>query len=196
MELDAFLDPLAAVLHVDAESVELVADEAAADAEIEAALRELVERRGLFRHPDRIVERQHRGAGAEPDALGARRQIGQEGVIGGKQPAMAHEMMLDDPDIVDADPVGEFDLLDDVVDNASRVAQRRADRSEDRTTRISSPRPFRFAKQPLASKRQKIILVSDRERGVAMTDYWLSKLFFDLQHDPQLAAEYRANMAA
>ena len=29
-----------------------------------------------------------------------------------------------------------------------------------------------------------------------MTDYWLSKLFFDLQHDAKLAAEYRADMAA
>jgi hypothetical protein len=29
-----------------------------------------------------------------------------------------------------------------------------------------------------------------------MTDYWLSKLFFDLQHDPELAAEYRGGMAA
>ena len=28
-----------------------------------------------------------------------------------------------------------------------------------------------------------------------MTDYWLSKLFFDLQHDPQLAAQYRTDMA-
>jgi hypothetical protein len=27
-----------------------------------------------------------------------------------------------------------------------------------------------------------------------MTDYWLSKLFFDLQHDPQLATAYRADM--
>jgi hypothetical protein len=27
-----------------------------------------------------------------------------------------------------------------------------------------------------------------------MTDYWLSKLFFDLQHDPQLAGAYRADM--
>ena len=27
-----------------------------------------------------------------------------------------------------------------------------------------------------------------------MTDYWLSKLFFDLQHDPQLATEYRSDM--
>jgi hypothetical protein len=29
-----------------------------------------------------------------------------------------------------------------------------------------------------------------------MTDYWLSKLFFDLQQDPKLAAEYRAGMSA
>jgi len=29
-----------------------------------------------------------------------------------------------------------------------------------------------------------------------MTDYWVSKLFFDLQHDGNLAAEYRADMAA
>jgi hypothetical protein len=29
-----------------------------------------------------------------------------------------------------------------------------------------------------------------------MTDYWVSKLFFDLQHDPQLAAAYRADMAS
>src|SRR5262249_19140349 len=30
----------------------------------------------------------------------------------------------------------------------------------------------------------------------AMTDYWLSKLFFDLQQSPALAAEYRASMAS
>jgi hypothetical protein len=29
-----------------------------------------------------------------------------------------------------------------------------------------------------------------------MTDYWVSKLFFDLQQDPKLAAEYRADMPA
>lgn len=27
-----------------------------------------------------------------------------------------------------------------------------------------------------------------------MTDYWLSKLFFDLQNDPNLAGAYRADM--
>jgi hypothetical protein len=34
------------------------------------------------------------------------------------------------------------------------------------------------------------------DKGAAMTDYWVSKLFFDLQHDPKLAAEYRTNMPA
>jgi len=29
-----------------------------------------------------------------------------------------------------------------------------------------------------------------------MTDYWLSKLFFDLQQDPGLAAEYRVDMVS
>ena len=29
-----------------------------------------------------------------------------------------------------------------------------------------------------------------------MTDYWLSKLFYDLHNDPKLAAEYRADMLA
>jgi hypothetical protein len=29
-----------------------------------------------------------------------------------------------------------------------------------------------------------------------MTDYWLSKMFFDLQHDPKLASEFRNDMAA
>ena len=29
-----------------------------------------------------------------------------------------------------------------------------------------------------------------------MTDYWVSKLFFDLQQDGKLASEFRTNMAA
>jgi hypothetical protein len=29
-----------------------------------------------------------------------------------------------------------------------------------------------------------------------MTDYWVSKLFFDLQHDAKLADQYRSNMSA
>jgi hypothetical protein len=33
-------------------------------------------------------------------------------------------------------------------------------------------------------------------QGTEMTDYWLSKLCFDLQHDPQLAREYRSDMQA
>jgi hypothetical protein len=33
-------------------------------------------------------------------------------------------------------------------------------------------------------------------KGASMTDYWVSKLFFDLHHDAELAAEFRADMAA
>src|SRR6266852_805555 len=35
-----------------------------------------------------------------------------------------------------------------------------------------------------------------KRQGAGMTDYRVSKLFFDLQHDPKLAAEYRADMPA
>jgi hypothetical protein len=28
-----------------------------------------------------------------------------------------------------------------------------------------------------------------------MTDYWVSRLFFDLQHDPKLVSEYSTNMS-
>src|SRR4029078_1645646 len=35
-----------------------------------------------------------------------------------------------------------------------------------------------------------------RTKGTSMTDYWLSKLVFDLQHDEKLAAEFRSDMAA
>jgi hypothetical protein len=33
-------------------------------------------------------------------------------------------------------------------------------------------------------------------KGASMTDYWVSKLFFDLHQDAKLAAEFRADMAA
>ena len=114
-QFDALFDPLAALLHVDAEDVELVANEAAPDTKIESALGQLVEGRPLLRHPDRIVERQHGGAGAEPDALGAAREVREEREVGREQPAVSHEMMFDDPGVVDADAVGELDLLNNAA---------------------------------------------------------------------------------
>src|SRR5260370_23551290 len=35
-----------------------------------------------------------------------------------------------------------------------------------------------------------------RRTAHTMTDYWLSKLFFDLQHDEKLAADFRQDMAS
>ena len=54
---------------------ELVAAIALADAEIEPPVRQQIEGRGLLGDQDRVVPRQHDDRGAEPDALGARREI-------------------------------------------------------------------------------------------------------------------------
>jgi len=145
-QIDPLLDPLATFLHVDAENVELVADEAAADAEIEATLRKLIEGRGLLGDPDRIVERQHGRAGAKPDALGAGRQIGQECVIGRKQSAVADEMVLDDPGVIDADLIGELDLLDDAAIMLLRGTQVRDVGGKVEQPEFHLPKPLRFAR--------------------------------------------------
>jgi hypothetical protein len=55
------------------------------------------------------TSRRTRMPGAEPDALGARRQVGQERIIGREQAPVAHEMVLDHPDVVDPDALREFD---------------------------------------------------------------------------------------
>ena len=114
-QVDPFLDPLAALLHRHPEGVELVADEAATDAEIEASLRKLVESGRLFRHPNRVVQRQDRRPGTQPDPFGPRREEGEKRVVRRQQTAMADEVVLHHPCVIDADPVGVDDLLDHVV---------------------------------------------------------------------------------
>jgi hypothetical protein len=87
----------------------------APDTKIESALGQLIERCPLLRHSDRIVEGQHGGAGTKPDALGASRKIGEEREVGREQPAMADEMVFDNPGVIDTDSVGKLDLLDDAA---------------------------------------------------------------------------------
>ena len=111
----ALLDPLPTLLHRHAEGIELVADEAASDAEVEPSPGELVERGSLFRHPNGVVQRQDRGPGAEADALGPPREIGEKRVVRRQQTAVPDEMVLHHPRVIDADPVGVDDLLDHVV---------------------------------------------------------------------------------
>ncbi len=122
-EIDALGDAVVRFAHVDAERVELVAQETAADAPIEAPLRELVERRSHLGDPHGIVQRQHRRARAEPDAARLGREIREEREIPRAQPAMPHEVMLDHPRVLDADLVGEQHLFDDIVEMRRHVAR-------------------------------------------------------------------------
>ena len=108
-ELDAFLDPLAAVFHLDAEGIELVHDRSRGRGQNRAGLATADQSGGLLRHPHRIVERQNRGAELHPDALGARHQVGREHrPLAEEQAAVAHEMVLDQPDIVDPDALARI----------------------------------------------------------------------------------------
>ena len=86
---------------------------------------ELVERGGLLGHPHRVVQRQDRRPGAEADSLGPPREEGEEGVVRRQQPAVADEVVLDHPGVVDADPVGVDDLLHHVVVMGMGVARSR-----------------------------------------------------------------------
>ena len=88
---------------------------AAAGGEIDAAVAEQIERRPLLGDPDRIVQRQHRDGGSEPDMLGARGDIG-EHQIGTGQHAERIEMMLADPGRMHAELVGIQRFVGDVGD--------------------------------------------------------------------------------
>jgi len=75
--VDRLVEPRGRLVLRDAEAGKLVRAVALADAEIEAAVRQQVEGRGLLGDQHRVMPRQHDDRGAEPDALGARRQIAQ-----------------------------------------------------------------------------------------------------------------------
>jgi hypothetical protein len=115
--------------------VELAPPIAFADAEIEAAVRQQVESRGLFGEQCRVVPRQHQHRGAEPQRRCLRRQIGQE-VEGRRDLAETSEMVLDQEHAVKAERLGLADIVDVVaVDLAvgcllARVGARAAEQSE------------------------------------------------------------------
>ena len=92
---------------------------AAASGEIDASVAEQIERRPLLRDADRVMQRQHRHRGREPDVLRARRDIGEHQVRTGEH-AERVEMMLADPGRVHAELVGQERFLGDVGDELVR----------------------------------------------------------------------------
>ena len=112
--LHGFVEPLGRLLGRDAEAGELVAAVALADAEIEAAVRQQVEGRRLLGDEDRVVPGQHDDRGAETDALGTGRQVGEQ-AHRGRDLAKAGEMVLDQEDARKAELLGLDHVVDEIV---------------------------------------------------------------------------------
>ena len=104
-------------LAVDAEAAELRLRARLAGAELDAAAGDQVERRDALGDARRVVEagRDLHDAVAEPDVLGPLAGGGQEHLGRARVRVLLEEVVLDLPDVVDADLVGELDLLERVV---------------------------------------------------------------------------------
>ena len=108
----------ALLLGRDAEAAELQARGALADAEVDPAVGDDVERgQRLGRAGRVVVVGDHLAdAVAEADALGQRRRGGQEHLGRRAVRVLLEEVVLDLPGVVEAEPVGELDLLQRLVE--------------------------------------------------------------------------------
>ena len=113
-DLHRLVEALGGLVDRDAEAVELGLAVALADAEIDPPAGQQVERRDLLGDQHRIVPRQHDHRGAEPDVLGARREIGEHRHRGGHL-ALAGEVMLDHEELLEAEPVGFGHIVDEAL---------------------------------------------------------------------------------
>ena len=118
------VEPLGRLLGRDAEPGEFVSPIAFADPEIEPPVRQQVEGRGLLGDQDRVVPGQHHDRGAEPNALGARGQIGEQ-AHRRRHLAKAGEMVLDQKNARKTEFLGLDDIIDEVVIGGA-VARRAA----------------------------------------------------------------------
>ena len=121
-QLHALFEDALIVGEIDLERQVLARVVAAAGSEIDAPVREQVERRPLLGDADRMMQRQHRDGRREPDVFGARRDIG-EHQIGAGEHAERVEVMLADPGRVHAELVGIERLVGNVGDELVGVAR-------------------------------------------------------------------------
>ena len=84
---------------------------AGAESELEAAVRDEIEHRRVFRDADRLFERQGHDARAKTNSRRARRDIGEKYKRGGKTAFIAIKVVLGDPGRVEAVPLRVNDLL-------------------------------------------------------------------------------------
>ena len=103
---------LAGAIVVHAEAVELLCGGRTARTQLHSAVAHDVEHGGLFCDLNRIVEveGQQPHAVSDPDILGALTDRAVEDLGRGAVRVFLEEVMLDFPDVVDADAIGEFNL--------------------------------------------------------------------------------------
>ena len=120
----ALLPHRALVAGLDAERVELGGGGTLAGAELDATAREHVEGRDPFGDPRRMVDR---GNGvhdpvSEPDAVRALRRRREEELGRARVRVLLEEVVLDEPRAVEAQAVGELDLLERLAEDPLLVA--------------------------------------------------------------------------
>src|SRR2546426_4064898 len=104
-DVDAFLEAGAALLHAHAEHLELLRDERAAEAHVEATVADVVQRRQLGRELDGMVEGRADRAGDRAEPLRARRDGREEDDGIRRVTAVVIEVMLDGLDGVESELV-------------------------------------------------------------------------------------------
>ena len=119
-DAQALLPHGALVRRVDQKTAELGLRRRLAGAEVDAAVREQIEGRETLGHPGRMVEgRRHLDdAVPEANALGALRDRGEEHLRRARVAVLLEEVVLDLPDVVDPEPVGERALLERLLEHA------------------------------------------------------------------------------
>jgi hypothetical protein len=110
----SFVEARVGLLHRDAETRKLVVTVAFSDAEIEPAAGEEIECRRLFGQQHRVVPGQHDNRGAEPQPSGACAEPGQQ-AEGGRDLAIAGEVVLDDKGAVKAERLGLDVVFDEIA---------------------------------------------------------------------------------
>src|SRR6266850_4731255 len=108
-DVEALLEPGAALVHAHAEDLELLRDEGAPEAHVETAVAEVVQHRQLGGQLDRVVEGRDHGPGDRSDPVGAGRDGRQEDHGIRRVAAVVVEVVLDGLDRVEAEPVGALD---------------------------------------------------------------------------------------
>jgi len=108
--IQVLAEPLASLVHVDPDSLELLALVSASHAEVQSSAAENVQHGGFLGHENRIVEGKDDHRSTNANARRSRRNVAGEGEYPGEQ-AVSGEAMLAKPRLLDTKPVGQLDLL-------------------------------------------------------------------------------------